>query len=171
MQTQFRKIMNRRKHNLKNESLGKNPAYEDIYRALKSPRSFDPFMGMQLGAVRLPPSFSFNTKNSKIERSPGDNPIARFMTKEWIFSINKPLLNSKPNLKQLIWWINHSCPTNSYNSSNTVIQSSRERLNKVGSSHEVDNRLLTKQLSSILSVNRPFCFEPIFTKVLVFSKY
>lgn len=86
--TQFLKIMNRSKNKLKSKSLGINPAYEDIYRALKSPRSFDPFMGMQLGAVRLPPSFSFNTKNSIIEGYPGDNPIARFKTKEWIFSIN-----------------------------------------------------------------------------------
>ena len=31
--------------------------YNKVYQALKSPRSMDPFMGMQLGAVRLPPSF------------------------------------------------------------------------------------------------------------------
>ena len=78
--TQFLQIMKRSKNNRYTKSLGKNPSYEDIYQALKSPRSFDPFMGMQLGAVRLPPSFSFNTNKLKIEESPRNNPLGRFKT-------------------------------------------------------------------------------------------
>ena len=78
--TQFLQIMKRSKNKLYSKTLGKNPSYEDIYRALKSPRSFDPFMGMQLGAVRLPPSFSLNPNKLKIEESSVENPLARFKT-------------------------------------------------------------------------------------------
>lgn len=78
--TLFLQIMKRSKNNLYSKSLGKNPSYEDIYQALKSPRSFDPFMGMQLGAVRLPPSLSLNPNKLKIEESPDENPLARFKT-------------------------------------------------------------------------------------------
>ena len=74
----FLQTMIRSKNNQYSKTLGKNPSYEDIYRALKSPRSFDPFMGMQLGAVRLPPSISLNPNKLKAEESPGENPLARF---------------------------------------------------------------------------------------------
>ena len=78
LNTPFLQIMKRSKNKLYSKSLGKNPSYEDIYRALKSPRSFDPFMGMQLGAVRLPPSISLTPNKLKAEESPGENPLARF---------------------------------------------------------------------------------------------
>ena len=78
--TPFLQTMIRSKHNQYSKTLGKNPSYVDIYRALKSPRSYDPFMGMQLGAVRLPPSFSFKTNKLKIEESTGENPLPRFKT-------------------------------------------------------------------------------------------
>ena len=46
-------------------------SYEELYHALKSPRSTDPFMGMQLAAVKLPPSFTFtNYKNVHFRGKP-----------------------------------------------------------------------------------------------------
>lgn len=165
-------IMTRSKNKLHSKSLGKNPSYGDIYRVLKSPRSFDPFMGMQLGDVRLPPSFSFNKNKLKIEESLGDNPLARFKTMKWTLSIkhNQSLILN-PICKQLFWWSTECCPTNSYNSSNTVIRSRWERSVKKYSSHEVNTRLLTNQLSSIPPLVHAFWFVPIFTHGQVLSKY
>ena len=147
---QFLRIMKRSKNKQYSKSLDKNSSYEDIYRGLKSPRSFDPFMGMQLGAVRLPPTFSFNPNKLKIKESPGENPLARFKTMKWTLSIkhNQHLILNQI-FKQLYWWSIQSCPNNSNNSSNTVIRSRRERSVKKYSSHEVNTRLLTIQLSSI----------------------
>ena len=139
--TLFLQIMKRSKNNQHSKSLGKNPSYKDIYQALKSPRSFDPFMGMQLGAVRLPPSFSLNPNKLKNEESHGENPLARFKTMKWTLSItyNQSLILN-PIFMQLFWWSTQSCPTHSYNSSNTVIRSRRERSVKKYSSHEANTQ-------------------------------
>ena len=54
-------------------------SYEELYHALKSPRSTDPFMGMQLAAVKLPPSFTFNNiKNAHFRGTPDTSFRARF---------------------------------------------------------------------------------------------
>ena len=57
--------------------------YNEVYQALKSPRSMDPFMGMQLGAVRLPPSFSFNGSNNTFhsKQSAHNEPFSRYQTR------------------------------------------------------------------------------------------
>ena len=40
--------------------------YDDIYRDLKNPRYSDPFIGMQLGAVRLPPARNFSDQTNSV---------------------------------------------------------------------------------------------------------
>ena len=86
---QFLQIMKRSKNKQYSKSLDKNSSYEDIYRGLKSPRSFDPFMGMQLGAVRLPPTFSFNPNNlnSKNLRGRTLSPDSRLWSEHFLLNI------------------------------------------------------------------------------------
>ena len=59
-------VVNRSKKSFKNGLVAKKPLYDDSYRVLKNPRYSDPFIGMQLGAVRLPPVRNFSDQTNSV---------------------------------------------------------------------------------------------------------